>query len=297
MNLSAQCITCTASWIYERLVAGTNLKTSDRFELMRSIIEILSKFFTYETSPGKVTNLVIEKLRDYLKLSRDHFEKIKKDSNFQANALIGEVSSLIDAEDDPKARIEKALTFSLYANVAPIGNPNKPFEFLEIKEVLKGLRSYETVSPEIINRLLAAQKIFFIADNAGEIGFDSILIRILKRLGKKITIVVKKDYFFDDATIRDVEYFGLDSIVDELIAIDYLFVPDTVDEQIRKFLKESDMIISKGTGNFESLRDERLDIPMLMLLKVKCEPIENYSSKSVGNFFIDAHFPKESLDE
>lgn len=297
MNLSAQCVTCTANWIHERLVAGTDLKTSEKFELMRAIIEIFSQFFTYKTSPAKITNIVMERLKDYLRLSRKHFERIKRDSNFQANNLMSEVSSVIDAENEFKVRLKKAFTFSLCGNLAPLGRPDKPFEFLEIKEILKGLRSYEKVNPLVLDRLCYPQKILFIADNAGEIGFDSILIKELKRCGNIITLVVKKDYFFDDATIKDAEYFGLDKIVDNIIEIDYLFVPDMVDNQTKKYLQDSELIISKGTGNFESLRNCKLYHSIIMLLKVKCIPIANYSLKPIGQFLIDARLEKGSRDE
>jgi uncharacterized protein with ATP-grasp and redox domains len=40
------------------------------------------------------------------------------------------------------------------------------------------------------------------ADNAGEIGFDSLLIAKLKEMGPKVTLIVKEDPFFEDATMK-----------------------------------------------------------------------------------------------
>ena len=54
------------------------------------------------------------------------------------------------------------------------------------------------------------KRVLFLCDNAGEIGFDSLLIEQLKAMGADVTLVVKEEPFFEDATFRDAASFGLD---------------------------------------------------------------------------------------
>ncbi len=286
MNLSGECITCTMGWIYERLIAGAQISREEEFELMRSILKFSSESFTYSTSPAKVTNFVIEHLKEFLSLSKDYFENIKANSNMVAKSLIYRAESYLNDEKDIKKRLTKAINLSLHGNVAPIGKPSSPFGFVEIQELLNGSRRLYSTQEDLLETLLHARKLVFVADNAGEIGFDSLLIKELQNLGIKITLIVKNDYFFDDATIRDAEYFNIDKIVDDIIGIKYLLVFEELERSVKLIINETDAIISKGTGNFETMKDEIIGCPVIMLLKIKCKPIQDYSAMPLGEFLM-----------
>lgn len=50
--------------------------------------------------------------------------------------------------------------------------------------------------------------------------------------------------------------------------------------------KESDLLIAKGTGNYEALKGEVEGKTTIYLLKVKCKPITTNIGASVGSFVV-----------
>ena len=62
-----------------------------------------------------------------------------------------------------------------------------------------------------------AKKILYLADNAGEIVFDTLLVEQLKNMGLKVTYVVKSAPVINDATMDDVLFSGMDKIADEIL--------------------------------------------------------------------------------
>ena len=122
--------------------------------------------------------------------------------------------------------------------------------------------------------------------NAGEIGFDSLLIEQFKDMGAGVTLVVKKSPFFEDATIEDAVYFGLDRLTDRVLSVKTLYIPGKSDPVLEDAFKESDLVIAKGTFNFECLYGEDLGKPIIYMLKSKCGPIAEESGIDQGFFFV-----------
>src|SRR5208283_2301436 len=119
----------------------------------------------------------------------------------------------------------------------------------------------------------AGRRILYITDNAGEIGFDSLVIDLIGRMGSRVTLAVKEKTFFEDATLEDARFFGLDKGVDRIVTVDGFFAPRAVPGDLREIFTESDLIIGKGTGSYEALSGETCGKPSIFMLKVKCGPI------------------------
>jgi len=102
----------------------------------------------------------------------------------------------------------------------------------------------------------------------------------------RITLLVREDPFFEDATTEDASFFHLDRLVDDLLTVKGLFVPPRSPSSLRDSLEKSDLIISKGTGNFESLRDEVNGKPAIFMLKVKCKPVAAITKLDIGSFIV-----------
>ena len=56
---------------------------------------------------------------------------------------------------------------------------------------------------DVYGAVKAAKHILYMTDNAGEIGFDSLVLSQLKAMGKHVTLLVKTNAFFEDATMSD----------------------------------------------------------------------------------------------
>jgi uncharacterized protein with ATP-grasp and redox domains len=128
-------------------------------------------------------------------------------------------------------------------------------------------------------QLKASKHIVYFGDNAGEVVFDKLLIEIIKELhSPEIAFVVRSVPTLNDATLTEARSIGMDNIVRVIEnGIDGP-LPGTVlgrcSNEVNDLVRRSDLIISKGGGNFDTLDEERehLQKKISFLLLSKCEP-------------------------
>lgn len=142
------------------------------------------------------------------------------------------------------------------------------------------------VAGDVYRAVEASRRILYITDNAGEIGFDSLVIDLIGRMGPRVTLVVKEKTFFEDATLEDALFFGLDKRVDRIVTADGFFAPRALPGDLLEVFAESDLIIAKGTGSYEALSGETGIKPSIFMLKVKCGPIARGTGVDEGNVVI-----------
>jgi uncharacterized protein with ATP-grasp and redox domains len=119
--------------------------------------------------------------------------------------------------------------------------------------------------------LSASERILYIADNAGEIVFDRVLIEEIG--GNRVTCVVKGAAISTDATIEDAKLAGIDHIARVITteADHPLRIVGSAAKELAQAMDEADMIISKGNLNYEVLT--QLQRPAFYLFKLKCDSI------------------------
>lgn len=125
-----------------------------------------------------------------------------------------------------------------------------------------------------------AQRILYLADNAGEIAFDRLLIEQLP--AEKVVLGVRGRPIINDATMDDAGAVGLTGMV--RVIENGSDVPGTAlalcNEGFRRAFSEADLVIAKGQGNFETLSDE--SAPIFFLFKVKCPVVASHVGLSLG---------------
>jgi uncharacterized protein with ATP-grasp and redox domains len=125
-----------------------------------------------------------------------------------------------------------------------------------------------------------AQRILFLADNAGEIVFDRVLIETLPTT--KVTVTVRGSPVLNDATLADAQVAGLTDLT--TVIPNGSDAPGTIledcSEAFRRLYADSDLIIAKGQGNFESLNTTTKHI--FFLLRVKCPLVAAQVGAPVG---------------
>ena len=104
--------------------------------------------------------------------------------------------------------------------------------------------------------------------------------------GAAVHIPVKEGPFFEDATVQDLSFFGPDRVVDEVLTLRAFFVPGEIPSGVRRAFDSCDLVICKGTGNFEGLKDETRGKNTIFMLKIKCGPIARKLGLSVGSFAV-----------
>ncbi len=114
------------------------------------------------------------------------------------------------------------------------------------------------------NKLKNAATLLYIHDNCGEIVLDKILIRTIKKLYPQIEVisVVRGSDIINDVTKKDAEQIGLYSVakvIDNGTNVPGTFLKE-VSPEVLTLLDKSDVIISKGLGNLETLYGEGYEI-------------------------------------
>ena len=137
---------------------------------------------------------------------------------------------------------------------------------------------------EFSQAVFRADNILYLADNAGEIVFDRLLIELLPL--EKITVAVRGFPTINDATMHDAETAGITKLV--RVIDNGSDVPGTIldkcSEAFRYSFDRADLVISKGQGNYETLSEVDKDI--FFLLKVKCPIIAKKISCPVGSLVL-----------
>ncbi|MBU0574442.1 MAG: DUF89 family protein [Candidatus Margulisbacteria bacterium] len=241
-------------------------------------------------SPPEIARKIYKLLAE-ITGNKDPFKIIKIKSNKKALALYPQMKKVVERSKD---RLLAALELAVAGNIIDYGVKNhldvekeikKLFnqEAETIKQEKKGIFEYQAFK----KALAKASRILYLADNAGEVVFDRILLKELIRLGKNdIIYVVKESPVINDALAEDAVFCGIGGYAE--IMSSGCDAPGTVlkycSPAFLKRLKTSDLIISKGQGNFEALSGEKL--PVFFLFRAKCPVVAGHIGGKLGDIVL-----------
>lgn len=284
MRPDLECGPCLMKWVYER--SGVLANQEKRFQLIRNILEVLSLEFDPTANVGWLSNRIINSIHEFVIDSAAYYEGLKLQSNKLAEDLLKSARNFIEEGQSPREKFQRACGLSAATNVAPMGAPSEGFKFQEALNIMKEKNPLPTLMGDVFKAAQGATRVLYITDNAGEIGFDSLLIAKLKEIGLKVNLMVKEEPFFEDATLKDASFFGLDKLVDHISIVKGFFVLDKSPTAHRNLFKRSDLLIVKGTGSYEALKDELDGKKAIFMLKVKCGPIAADTGVDLGSFIV-----------
>lgn len=262
------------------------MNEAERFEVLKEVMSVLSRDLGPSINLGALCNRSLEAVEEFFPASAAGYQEFKLKCNEAASRLLDDARDFIEKAKTRRDRIAKACGLASLGNVAPIGAPSAPFEFSHVEDVIRGESPLPLISGNPSEAVSRAHHVLYVADNAGEIGFDSLLISLLKEWGLTVTLIVKEDPFFDDATMKDALYFHLDRIADAILSVNKIFVPGDAAPDLAKAFSKSDLVISKGTGNCEALFAEGGGKTTVFLLKAKCRPISEQLAVDEGKFIV-----------
>ena len=206
----------------------------------------------------------------------DPFSLEKSNQNKKIMDLYPHLEKIVSAAADP---LYMAVKLSILGNSMDlmVADTSVTIEN-SISEKVKTPLSDENYS-QFKQQLKASRHLLIFGDNAGEIVFDKLLIETIKKIHPlEITFVVRSVPTLNDATLKEAKSVGLDKIVTVIEnGIDGP-LPGTLlsrcSSKVNDLVRRSDLIISKGGGNFDTLDEERnrLNKNISFLLLSKCEP-------------------------
>jgi len=286
MKLRLDCVTC----IVKQALKAARLATSDskmQEEILRWVMRRLIETSWACTPPQLVRATRVAEIIEKLTSIDDPYRELKKASNDEALAIVEDVRSLIVSHRDSLRAAVKVAIAGNIIDYAAVETYNLRETIEKVVKQKPAIDDYERLRDEV----LSAETLLYFADNAGEIVFDKLLIEEMIRFrGKpfrKISFVVKGGPTINDATIEDALYVGLDKLPN----IEFRKVssgkpgtgPEPSSPEVLSWIRNHDLVISKGQGNYEDLSDIK---GIYFLLMAKCPVVAEDLGVKVGDIVI-----------
>ena len=259
------------------------LEEKTKQEILRESFQFLAREFSTE----KIPSYFITEVHRILKRISG-IEIPFKERRDKCNQLGIEMTAKINLEAEG---LEESERFSFLVNLTIASNhldfrtvgTGYGFQMAKIIEELRtcireGLKIDQIA--EILQIAKSSLKILYIHDNVGEIAFDKLLIKELRRYGASVTSVLRGGPITSDATIEDGETVGLQEAASKII----LAGPDTLgislhemSDQLKRELQPADLVIAKGQANYYALTEYKPKVPgeIACLFRTKCELVTN----------------------
>jgi uncharacterized protein with ATP-grasp and redox domains len=279
LKVEAECASC----LLARAMAETYEATTNpalRFRAMAEILKLLNREFRPTAVPADL-GTKRDRLIRQLTSNSDPYKRSKKMSNEKAMKLLPYARKLVEKGYTQQERFKKACLCAVVGNIMEFDIPGHRFTFNTLTKSLREAAKDLTVDDVDKAYELAkkAQSVLYLADNAGEIVFDTLLVEQLKNMGLTVTYVVKGGPVINDATLEDVDFSGMNKLADNILTTGADAVGLLVKEVSPEFLKVYDaaeLVFAKGMGYAETLTEYKLTKPHFLLFRTKCTPVANY---------------------
>jgi len=283
MKLNLDCIPC-----FQRQALQAVRFISDDEKLHERVLrEVAKKLLesNWDSTPPELAHQ-IHSIVKRITNENDPYKKVKRESNDLVLKMYPELKQKVNKSRDP---LRTAIRLAIAGNIIDFGVPHE-FNLDEtIREVLKKKFAIDDYK-QLKEKLKDAETLLFFVDNAGEIGLDKLLVETFLEAKKleKIDFVVKGGPIINDATLEDAVYMGLDGLPNsEFLTISNGEVgtgPARSSQTVKRWIKEHDLVISKGQGNYEGLSEHN---GLFFMLMVKCPIIASDLGVEVGDIILE----------
>ena len=284
MRINDECLPCTLK------TALQIIRNATEDEKLRKIaIAKVAKAFgevSWNEYPIELAYVVHGIVREVIGV-RDPYKEIKRRSNDLALSIYPKLKKIVEDFDD---KLEAAARLAIAGNAIDfcVHTQLDLEESIEkaVKEELK-VNDYGLFK----ERVSKARTVIYFLDNAGEIVFDKLLLETMLEVVdepyKKITIVARGGPLLNDSLIEDVRYVGLDKLPNvELRCVsngEEGTGPPPMSDEVRGWIKDHDLAISKGQANYEILHEVK---DIFLLLIVKCPVVAESVGAKVGDLVL-----------
>jgi uncharacterized protein with ATP-grasp and redox domains len=251
-----------------------------RFRCVAEITKLLNREFK-STSNAAEIGTKRDRIIRQLTGNNDPYLRNKKTANEKALKMLPHAKKLVEQGYSQQERFKKACLCAIVGNIMEFDIPGHKFTLNNLSGAFREAAK-DLVIDDIDRAFDLAKKansVLYLADNAGEIVFDTLLVEQLKNMGLKVTYVVKGGPVINDATLDDVEVSCMDKFADEVITTGCDAVGLQKKEVSAEFLKvydDAELVFAKGMGYAETLTEYKLTKPHLLLFRTKCIPVANY---------------------
>ncbi|MFW6018196.1 MAG: damage-control phosphatase ARMT1 family protein [Halapricum sp.] len=211
----------------------------------------------FDETPMALASRVQQVVREETK-SDDPFAETKEIANEEVQKLLPAFERRLERADD---RFETAVRLAIAGNIIDVG-PGHEIDIEEtVEDVLEqpfAIDHLDTLRTD----LESAENVLYLADNAGEIVLDRLLVG---ELDATVEVVVKDQPFLNDALFRDAQTAGIGEV--STVRTRGSDGVGTVSPAFERRLRDADVVISKGQGNYELFSESEANMYFLFIVK------------------------------
>ncbi len=285
METHVDCISCIvnkANMLVDKYINCSKKKHAFMKKVLQEIIDT-----DYNKTSPYLTSRVMRILKTEVNVD-DIYIKEKKFYNKKLLSMECEIENMLNDSED---KLFDALKLSSAGNIIDFGALDD-ISFKLVQRIIKKTFN-SSFDKHLYNRLKDelknSKRVVYLGDNAGEIVFDKIFIKYIKKYYPNINIkfATRGAPILNDITEKDAYFVGLDKYTQ--IINNGTDIPgtdlDEVPNNFKNIINKADLIISKGQGNFESLGGCGKNIYYIFLCK--CDMLmKKLDSSRFGNMFI-----------
>ncbi|MFC1761965.1 DUF89 domain-containing protein [Planctomycetota bacterium] len=280
MNATLDCLPCFIRQTLDAVRMATDDKKMQNQVLRQVLYEAC--VIDLDRSPPLVCQQLLE-LVGKLTGETDPYAQEKVRCNQTVLDMVDMLREQVATATDPLA---KAVRLAIAGNVIDFGIYGS-ISSGDIQAAIRNCLSvdmHDEAFDDFRNAIKTAGTVLYLADNAGEIVLDRLLIETMDHPG--VTVAVRGGPILNDATLIDAEAVRLRDVT--CVIDNGSRAPGTVLEECSsefcRIFQDADLIIAKGQGNYESLHDVDKDI--FFLLKAKCVLVARSLGCEVGDMVL-----------
>jgi uncharacterized protein with ATP-grasp and redox domains len=282
MKSTLDCLPC----LVRQILDTTRLFSDDAVFQENAVRELVHDLADadWKVSPPVLAQSIHRRLRRQTGTA-DPYLTLKREHNALALRLLPGLRKELDQSPDP---LLCATQLAIAGNIIDLGAKTNVREADLVQAIQSALQEPLRGDTGLFRKVVAeAETILYLADNAGEIIFDRLLI---EQLGpQRVILAVRGAPILNDALREDARMAGLEGMV--RIIDNGSDVPGTdlpqCSAEFRSLFDSADLILSKGQGNYETLSGTPANI--FFLFKVKCPVVAKASGQPLNAHVLLAH--------
>ena len=263
MKTTRDCYPCLQRLVYQ----AAQLATADK-ELQARAVRKGLKVLEENFSCDGVSIAVAAELHRVIKEitgNDDPYREMKERETIVAKELYREISA--ENFDD----FSNCLELAARANAIDFFRPLDTVK----EDLKKPLRFTIDHSEQFEAKLRAANRVLYLADNAGEALLDLPLITLMGQ-STQVTYVVKASPVQNDITLEDLRRAGMEDKLGRVITTGPAtpgIVFSQASHEFKHEFQSADLVFAKGMGYWESLSELPAQGRVFYCLMAKCKPV------------------------
>ena len=273
MKVGARCGYCLIHRGYLEILRSTD-DEERRFEAVLQLLRLVGEEFNPDTVPSHLGSERDRLIRQTTGC-HDPYAEMKRQANEKALVILPQLEALVGAQP-PANRFRTACKVACVGNIIEYDVPDHSHDIDEALKHIEAEGLYVDDTDGFKELIRDGFEVLLLTDNAGEIAFDRLVVRELRRLGCRVTVAVKGGPSLNDALIEDAEAVGMVEEADRVMTTGTDAIGTNlaeVSEEFRGSFYAADAIVAKGMANWETLTEHPVPCPTLFLFRTKCEPV------------------------